>query len=414
VVNFETLLKEEIRKAAFPERTREQGECTTAEGRACSLCHARTLAYADEVRVRDRALQAWWKLSGERVALAPLVTAEPGRGYRTVTKRRAFGSARGTKIGLIETRSDGRAHAVPVLRCAVEPRAHADVYRVVQAKLEKPYAAPLGAMLRHVVVKGGEEGLAVILTVREIDRDVAHAMNTLSKSLTHELSAVSSVFLYHDDSASGTHYLGSRDPRRKPEFRKVFGKAELSETVCGATFVYHPLAFTQVNPFVIDALVNGIGDGLALRPEQVLYDLYCGYGLFALCLAPRVKSVYGAELSNFAVDSAIANAARMRSATVRFHRSDITAEAIQKLMARATPADAVIIDPPRNGTADGVIESIASREPERVAHLFCNIDLLPGELARWKRNGYRILHATPYDMFPGTDDVELLLVLGKE
>ena len=413
MVNFEDVFAEEIRKAGVQDRTREQGECATAEGRQCTLCHAHSLTYADESRLRDRALQTWWKLLGERVALEPLLLSQPGRGYRTVSKRRAFGSGRGTKIGLIETRSDGRAHAVPVLRCAVEPRTHAEVYRVVQSKLDKPYASSLAAMLRHVVVKGGEDGLTVIFTVREIDHDVAHAMNTLSKSLTHELPAVGSVFLYHDDSSTGTHYLGSRDPRRKPEFRKVFGKAELVERACGMNFLYHPLAFTQVNPFVIDRFVTGIGDALELRAEQFLYDLYCGYGLFALCLAGRVKGVLGAELSNFSVDSAIANAARMRASTVRFMRSDITPEAIQKIMSRSRSVDAVILDPPRNGTADNVIDSIASREPECIAHLFCNTDLLPTDVERWKCNGYRITRAIPFDMFPGTDDVEVMVVLRK-
>jgi tRNA/tmRNA/rRNA uracil-C5-methylase (TrmA/RlmC/RlmD family) len=51
------------------------------------------------------------------------------------------------------------------------------------------------------------------------------------------------------------------------------------------------------------------------------------------------------------------------------------------------------------------------RRPGTILHLFCNIDLLPGEITRWKGGGYRVVRGVPFDMFPGTPEVELMVLL---
>ena len=148
--------------------------------------------------------------------------------------------------------------------------------------------------------------------------------------------------------------------------------------------------------------------------DSALYDLYCGYGLFSLCMSKEVKSVTGVELSPYAVDSAASNAKRMHAENARFHRQDISAESIFKTLQRCGRKDIVILDPPRKGAAEGVIESIASQKPARVLHVFCNIDLIPDDLAGWKKNGYAVSEAVPLDNFPGTDDVEMMVLLKRD
>ncbi|MBP1679083.1 MAG: tRNA (uracil-5-)-methyltransferase family protein, partial [Bacteroidetes bacterium] len=63
------------------------------------------------------------------------------------------------------------------------------------------------------------------------------------------------------------------------------------------------------------------------------------------------------------------------------------------------------------GTAPGVIEGIAAKKPARVVHIFCNIDGIAGELQRWAARGYAAQRAIPYDLFPGTASVEIMILL---
>ena len=407
--SFEEILSTELYKAGARPKAGPDGACCDAKGRVCTVCHASAAEYVMEREARSKALAAFWRTQKSRSTLEVLRPSPQGREYRTVTKRKVFTIGRKAVLGLIARGPDGRSHPMPVQRCLIEPVAHAAIYRVVQDKLAKPYATPLAAVLRHVVVKGGESEQTVLFTVGETDRDSSHALNTLSKSLTHELPSVVGVYLYLDESR-GTHFLGTRNPHKQPVFRRIFGKGEVYETVGTRPFLYHPLSFSQVNPAVSERIAEAIAVRLDPQPTDFLYDFYCGYGLFTLLLAPRVQGAVGVELSPFSVESAIANARRHGCANARFRRGDITAELVQKTMERSTAADIVILDPPRGGTAPGVIESIAVRQPRRVAHLVCNIELLAAECKRWERNGYTIASLTPFDMFPGTDEVEVLAV----
>ena len=330
--------------------------------------------------------------------------------YRTVTKRKAYQSKTGTVLGLIDPSRDGADRSFQVVRCAIEPDDHAKVYAKIQESLAKPNARILGEHLNYVILKGNYHEYAAILNVDSILPPIVHAANTLSKSLTHAFKNISGVFLYEDDS-DGRYYLGARNTRARQNIRKLYGKGDLYQRVGGRSFLFSPLSFSQVNPSLVPAMVDKAGELLQLSKESRLFDFYCGYGLFSLCLAEKCGSVIGVELSHLSVESAIANAKRQRIPNVRFIRSDITEESLPALMHNADARDVAILDPPRNGTAPGVIEEIAAKGLRRIVHIFCNIDLLPEELNRWKNSGYIAHTAIPFDMFPGTSGVEVMVLL---
>ena len=44
--------------------------------------------------------------------------------------------------------------------------------------------------------------------------------------------------------------------------------------------------------------------------------------------------------------------------------------------------------------------------------MICNIDIMPAEISRWKTAGYAPVRGVPFDMFPGTDETEVMLLFG--
>lgn len=366
--------------------------------------------YEKEVALKNKALQDFWRHHQPQTPLAPLVVSPLGRGYRTVTKRKAFHRKDGILLGLINPSESGSETSFNVIRCAIEPKEHARIYSTAQSSLGKPYARTLAGVLNYVIIKGSYTEFAVILNVQEVSASIIKAANTLSKSLTHAIEDITGLFLFEEESY-GRYYLGTKNPRIQPRFKKIFGKAEIYQRIAGRSFLYPPLSFSQVNHSIIEMLVATAGDLLDLNMTQTLYDLYCGYGLFSLCLAEKAGKVIGVELSMQSVEAAAANARRNNIANARFFRSDINAESLRRIMKHAASHDAVLLDPPRNGTAAGVIECIASCRPALVLHILCNIDLLPSELKRWKACGYKPVRAIPFDLFPGTSEVEVMVVL---
>jgi tRNA/tmRNA/rRNA uracil-C5-methylase (TrmA/RlmC/RlmD family) len=287
---------------------------------------------------------------------------------------------------------------------------HCEIYTFIQENVAKPYARKLARHLNYVVIKGNYDEQTIIFNINDLSPDVVRVANTLSKSLTRSFSTIIGVFLYEDVSRS-RYYLRSHGRRGRLPFRKVFGKAEVFHRVAGRSFLFSPLSFSQINHSILEQTIHTARTLLMPSKEQRFFDLYCGYGLFALCCAAECKAVVGAEASAASIASAVANARRQKAANVRFMLTDINKETIERILHTAQFDDLVLLDPPRSGTADGVIEQIAATRPARVLHIFCEIELIPKELKRWEQSGYRPTRAVPLDMFPGTSDVEIMVAL---
>jgi tRNA/tmRNA/rRNA uracil-C5-methylase (TrmA/RlmC/RlmD family) len=408
--SFAALFTAKLRSLHRTQLPPERGACTDADGRRCTVCHASSHPYPQEAEAREAALHDFWRLHKLAGVARPLVRTGSGRWYRIVTKRKAWQPQRGgARLGLIDPAG---GPAVEIGRCAIETPAHGEIYHTLALALQAPVGRPLGAELRHAVIKGNADEHTLILSVGGLDPRVMRAATTVSKQLTRTHATIKAVFLFEDET-DGRYYLGTRHADAQPALRKLFGASEIFHRIGGKPFLHHPLSFTQVNAEGAERLVQSVV--AFLKPEKTIsfYDFYCGYGMFTLSLAPDLRAATGVELSHAAVASAKANATRQHAANARFVRADIAPETVYRTMARSTPDDIVLLDPPRGGVEEGVIEAIAERGPARVAHIFCAIDLVPADLARWTANGYTVRSIIPFDNFAGTDEVEVLACLER-
>ncbi len=403
---FEDLLAPVLRAEA--PRPLPPGECQSASGQRCILCAASAVTYDRETTAKQAALRRFWTEIGTPAPLEPLIRSPLGRGYRTVTKRKVFHSGDRVRIGLIDPTGRGNGRFDPLV-CAIEPREHADIYAAVRQELAQRRTGPLADELSYVIVKGSYSERTVLLNVRSILPGIVQAANALSRRISKTCRGIRGVFLYEGGVDDG-YYQGTRGSQR---LRKIYGAAGTKLTVAGTSFSYGPLSFSQINHSILELLVTTAGTLLQPSPDATLFDLYCGFGFFALSLGTRYRRAVGVERSATAVDEARRNAAHQRVGTTSFLRNDITPEALGKILGDLRPTDHVLLDPPRGGTASGVIETIAARRPARVLHIFCAIDLVPPDLRRWEAGGYRLSRAVPMDLFPGTPDIEMLLLFER-
>lgn len=412
-MNFREIYEQELRNSRHAPPVLEQGSCRSARGTLCTLCHASRISYADECVVKQRALRRLWERFANGRALRPLATSPQGRDYRVVSKRKVEQHREGFSMGLIDVQA---REVLPVRRCAIETPLHALLYERIEILLRHRAAAPLVGVLRYVVLKGDARQVAVLFTIAELSPRTIKAANTLSKLLTRDHPEVQGVFLY-EDSSGDRYYMGRGTASRPAQLRRLFGQRELSAQVDALRFVYDVLAFTQVNLSVLPVFLGSVRTLLReARGEQpgargTLYDLYSGYGLFSIGLHEDFLAVRGAELSQPAVASAISNAKRMQLRHLRFHTLDLNADAVFRFIPFCGADDVVLLDPPRGGCDEGVLAAVAARNPAHVLHVFCNLDLLERDLNEWKQLGYDVRAAVPVDNFPGTDHVEMLVLL---
>jgi tRNA/tmRNA/rRNA uracil-C5-methylase (TrmA/RlmC/RlmD family) len=409
---FSDLLQNETAK--LPLRQLRTNECRTPQGKRCELCSASRIDYDLEYTVKSNALRLFWQSAQLPDVLAPLVRSPKGRYYRTVSKRKIFFNKPKYTLGLLgidESRSN--SFGIEIGECVIEPKGHDAVYAAVSSYIAKNDHRDMAELLTYVIVKGSQEEITVILNTASYSPHERQMFTSFSKYLTKHVPSIVSVFVFVDADRSKYYLSGNAAAQKKRQLvlHKLFGNSTLFHSVGPKKFLYSPLSFSQTNHSILEEFISKAGALLQLDKKDHLYDLYCGYGLFSLCLADRVLSVTGVEQSRDSITDAAANAKRQHAAQSKFIASDISDEALPRFMKHHGEELKVLLDPPRNGTKPGVIETIAEFSPERVVHIFCNIDLIGAELQRWNESGYTVAEAVPFDMFPGTDDVEIMVSL---
>ncbi len=189
-----------------------------------------------------------------------------------------------------------------------------------------------------------------------------------------------------------------------PEFAG-FHTSELSLTVRGEVYQFNAEAFFQINPSLLEPLIDfALGDASG---ESVL-DLYCGVGLFTLPLARRFKNVVGVEANSAAVRFARRNLQNAELANARV----ITATVTDWFRTGPVgPVDFVLLDPPRAGAESVVIKGIVDLRPSAISYVSCDPATLARDLKKLIAGGYAIDSIAAFDLFPQTHHVETVVRL---
>ncbi len=170
--------------------------------------------------------------------------------------------------------------------------------------------------------------------------------------------------------------------------------------------------FFQANGTLIDRLVDAVIAGGEPRESDTVLDAYCGSGLFSLFIAGRCRSVLGIEIDPDAVGCACRNTNRFGIVNAGF-REGRTEEMIIKLKNECFRPDLVILDPPRTGCEQGVMEGISALNPERIVYVSCDPATLARDIAVLVRKGFHLERVQPIDMFPQTKHIEIVAALRK-
>lgn len=169
----------------------------------------------------------------------------------------------------------------------------------------------------------------------------------------------------------------------------------------GVPVAFPPYAFLQATPDGEAALVGTVRD--ALPAQGAVADLFCGLGTFALALG-QARPVYAAEAARDLVLSLKSAANRAQRRMVADHR-DLFRRPL-------TPAEldrfaAVVIDPPRAGAREQMMQIAASAVP-LIAYVSCNPASFARDAAHLIGGGYRLERARPVGQFRWSTHVELV------
>ena len=367
------------------------------------------LDYPLELVVKQKALQRFWNQQVLPGHPGSLVASPKSRQYRTTSKRKA--KLQGGILYLHFGDKLPKIQKAPFLPSPLEPAAHTAIYRFLQRRLSEPAFRLVAGHLNYLIIRGNYEEQAVIFNVDDISGPLIHKLKILAKGLRELPEEVNAAFVYPDPSHS-KYYLESRRPADILKFKKLFGPNQLSLNI-GGTYLFHPTSFSQVNESIIPPMLEVVRKLLSLGADSNrLLDLYCGYGLFSHYLAPDYKEIIGIDAEGPSIKAAAANSRHFKiGGRRRFLARHISAQALDDLLPPALGAESVILDPPRQGPVAGVISALCRRRPQRAVHIFCGVDQIPASLKEWQGNGYRVEEVVPLDMFPGSANLEVVVLL---
>ena len=239
------------------------------------------------------------------------------------------------------------------------------------------------------------------------------------------------------------------------EFITIAGKPTIMEAVGGLSFEISPLSFYQVNRAQMLRLYDKVLEYAALQGDETVLDLYCGVGTIGLFAAAEmnrkaaapnrkkagrvigIESIKGAVLdaNRNAVINGIVNARyvcgkaeeelpRMvrtkaqeedaaRKAAKQYGEAAAKKELLKDESLRIAGADVVILDPPRAGCEQPLLEAVVQAAPDRIVYVSCDPATLARDIKWLGEHGYEFKEATPCDMFPWTGHVETCVLLQR-
>lgn len=183
------------------------------------------------------------------------------------------------------------------------------------------------------------------------------------------------------------------------------GRDYINEEMEGLQFRIGPKSFYQTNSHQAYELYKVARRMACLKPDDLVYDLYTGTGTIANFVARQVKKVVGIEYVPEAIADAKLNSEVNGIDNTIFFAGDMKDVLTDGFIAEHGRPNVMIIDPPRAGMHEDVVNVILNARPERIVYVSCNPATQARDLALMD-SLYRVEEVQPVDMFPHTHHVE--------
>ena len=257
-------------------------------------------------------------------------------------------------------------------------------------------------LMRTMVIRTASTGeVMVIVVFNENDKERIDALMSHLQRLFPEITSL--IYMINE---KWNDSLGDREPIC------FAGKDHIIEEMEGLQFKVGPKSFYQTNSEQAYELYKVTREFAELKEDDVLYDLYTGTGTIANFCARRAKKVVGVEYVPEAIEDAKINSMINGIENTTFYAGDMKDVMSDEFIARNGRPDVIILDPPRAGVDERVLEVIKRAAPERMVYVSCNPSTQARDLALLN-DMYEILAVQPVDMFPHTHHVENVVKLRK-
>ena len=311
-----------------------------------------------------------------------------------------------TAIGFYKKKSHD---VIPTDMCVIQHDINDKIIKIIKTYIQAYNVSIYNetthtGVLRHLVTKVGFTTNEVMVVLVANGTNLPH-LNELASVLKENILGFKTLVL-NVNKAKTNVILGK-------ENKVIYGNGKINDYIGDLVFEISPLSFFQVNPVQTEVLYNKALEYAELKENDNVFDIYCGIGSISLFLAQKATKVYGIEIVEDAIKDAKINAKLNNLNNVEFYVGKAE-EVVPKMYSEGKTANVVVVDPPRKGCDEKVLDTIVSMKPDRVVYVSCNPSTLARDLAYLDERGYKCVEIQPVDMFPHTMHVECCAKIVKK
>ena len=391
-----------VKKRGNDNKKKEGTACKVAK--KCGGCQYQGVPYEKQLSEKQKAVR---QLMQPFCKTAEITGMQDPYHYRNKVHAVFARKKDGTIIsGVYE---EGTHRVVPVEACQIEDEKADAIINDIRGLLKsfkiKTYNEDTGyGLLRHVLIRKGfttgEVMVCLILNGNKILKE-----EQLVKSLC-EIPGMTSITINVNKKHSNV-ILGE-------EIRLLWGQEYITDRIGDISYQISPLSFYQVNPMQTQKLYAKALEYADLHGEETVWDLYCGIGTISLFLAQKAKFVRGVEIVPAAIENAKENAKLNGLENTEFFVGKAEEVLPREYKKNGVYADVIVVDPPRKGCDETLLETMIEMNPERIVYVSCDSATLARDLKYLCARGYELRKVCPVDQFGMTVHVETVVLLQRK
>ncbi len=374
--------------------------------KSCGGCSFAHITYEEELRLKaEKVKDAFRRIGGISTEFADIIPSPQTSRYRNKAQypvRRENGIL---NIGFYAKKSH---RVIDGGDCLLQPREFTRVIEIIRSWIERNcitvYSEELSkGLIRHIYLRKA-------FKTNELMVSIVINGNTIpsQEELITDLKKIESfkTLILNKNTEKTNVVLGN-------ECTTLYGDGYITDILCDVKVKLSPLSFYQVNRNGAELLYKKALEYATPNITEDILDLYCGTGTIGLSMAKNVKSLIGVEIVPEAIEDAKLNAKINKITNARFICSDAS-DAAKILQNEGIKPQTVILDPPRKGCSEELLNTVCEIAPQKIVYVSCDPATLARDAKRLLSLGYEVKEVTPVDMFPRTAHIETVVQLVRK
>ena len=389
-----------------PSEYRVEPKCPIA--RKCGGCQIQEMSYEAQLAFKEKKVQnnleRIGKIPSSEYEMCTIIGMEEPYNYRNKAQYPVGLDKDGN---IVMGFYAGRTHSIiPCEDCAIGDKINSKILAIVKSHMEEFHIQPYNeekhtGVVRHVLIRRGFTTNQVMVCVIINGSELKGATKLVEQLKT--IDGMTSISI--NINKEKTNVIMGKT------VIDLYGEGYIEDYIGDVKFRISPLSFYQVNPVQTKELYGKALEFAGLTGEETVWDMYCGVGTISLFLAKAARKVYGVEIVPEAIEDARKNAKINNIENAEFFVGKAE-EVVPKMYSEyGLGADVVVVDPPRKGCDEKLLETMIAMKPERIVYVSCDSATLARDLEYLKAHGYGVEKVQPVDMFPHSVHVETVVSL---